>query len=515
MTKFIKYSACILSIFLITIAGCTKIDPEITTVNVSRLFSPVGLDARVVNKTSIRLTWDEVRNATSYDIELFDNGNLDFSGTPQKSVTGVTFDQLPFTITELDGETDYSVRVKAVGDSIDDSKWVTATFKTDAEQIFLPVDVADIEATGVVLKWTPGLAVTQIVLTPGDITHDITPDEAAAGAAEITGLTGETDYTAKISNGAKVRGTITFTTLIDLGGATQVNPGDDLAAILAAAADGDVLALMPGEYTVPELSIDKSISIKGARPADKPVLISTILHVKTGAALSLKDLVMDGTGSSGDQALVYDDDGNNGALSIEDCEIKNYTKGVIYVNKATNLASVLFKGNIIHDIECNGGDFIDFRKGLTPSFTFMNNTVYNSALSRDLFRMDSGGSDNFPGVKSVITISNNTFNKVCDNTGKRILYIRLGDNEITFTKNIIANTQGYYTNQSSTTIKTMSDNNYFNAPNFTASTNSGAQNDTGTYTTLDPGFANPDNGDFTISNDELKFQQIGDPRWIK
>jgi hypothetical protein len=176
---------------------------------------------------------------------------------------------------------------------------------------------------------------------------------------------------------------------------------------------------------------------------------------------------------------------------------------------------VLFKGNIIHDIECNGGDFIDFRKGLTPSFTFMNNTVYNSALSRDLFRMDSGGSDNFPGVKSVIAISNNTFNKVCDNTGKRILYIRLGDNEITFTKNIIANTQGYYTNQSSTTIKTMSDNNYFNAPNFTASTNSGAQNDTGTYTTLDPGFANPDNGDFTISNDELKFQQIGDPRWIK
>jgi hypothetical protein len=294
-----------------------------------------------------------------------------------------------------------------------------------------------------------------------------------------------------------------------------VNPGDDLAAILAAAADGDVLALMPGQYAVPELSITKSVSIKGARPADMPVLRSTIFHVKKGAALSLKDLVMDGTGSSGDQALVYDDDGNNGALSVEDCEIKNYTKGLIYVNKATNLASVFFKGNIIHDIECNGGDFIDFRLGVTPSFTFTNNTVYNSALSRDLFRMDAGGSTNFPAVTSIINISNNTFNKICDGSSRRVLYIRLAKHQITFTKNILANSQGYYTNQSSTTIASMSANNYFNAPNFTASTTSGAQNDGGAYTTLNPGFANPDQGDFTLSNAELKFQQIGDPRWIK
>ena len=104
---------------------------------------------------------------------------------------------------------------------------------------------------------------------------------------------------------------------------------------------------------------------------------------------------------------------------------------------------------------------------------------------------------------------------VSNSSSKRILYIRLADNEITFTKNIVANTEGYYTNQSSTNIVMMSNNNYFNAPNFTASTTSGAQNDTGTFTTLDPGFANPDSGDFTISNEELKFQQIGDPRWIK
>ena len=93
-------------------------------------------------------------------------------------------------------------------------------------------------------------------------------------------------------------------------------------------------------------------------------------------------------------------------------------------------------------------------------------------------------------------------------------YIRLASHEITFNKNILAATEGYYTNQASTTIKEMSKNNYFNAPNFTGSTTSGAKNDTGDCTQLDPGFANAANGDFRVSNLTLKAAGIGDPRWI-
>lgn len=515
MNQFIKCCGiCILSL-AVAISGCKKIDPEVTSLDVSRLFSPINLDARVINKTSLRLTWKQVAKATTYDVEVFENGDLDFSGTPVKSVADVAIDQLPLTITGFSGETKYSVRVRAVGKDINESKWVSTTFTTDAEQLFKPVDVADLEATAVTLRWTPGETVTQISLNPGNISHNITPEEAAAGAATVTGLAGETSYTAKIMNGNIVRGTIAFTTLINLGGATQVNPGDDLSAILASAEDGAVLALMPGEYTGSSLNIEKSVSIIGARPAEKPVLKGTIVHVKTGAALSLKDLVLDGTGSDGNQALVYDDEGNNGALVVENCEITNYVKGLMYVNKATKIASVEFKNNIIHDIECNGGDFIDFRQGIASTFTFTDNTVYNSALARDFFRMDAGGSSNFPGVTSIINITNNTFNKISDGSNRRVLYIRLANHEINFSKNILSNTQGYYTNQSSTTIKTMADNNYFNAPNFTGSTTSGSQNDTGAFTTMDPGYANAAGGDFTISNDELKFKQIGDRRWIK
>src|SRR5690606_15479437 len=133
----------------------------------------------------------------------------------------------------------------------------------------------------------------------------------------------------------------------------------------------------------------------------------------------------------------------------------------------------------------------------------------------DFFRMDAGGSTNFPDVVSQIVIRNNTFNQVCNGNNRRILYIRLASHSISFTKNVLANTEGYYTNQGATTITVLSQNNYFNAPNFMGSTQSNAQNDTGDFTTHDPGFADAANGDFTVSNEELKLRSIGDPRWLQ
>ena len=34
------------------------------------------------------------------------------------------------------------------------------------------------------------------------------------------------------------------------------------------------------------------------------------------------------------------------------------------------------------------------------------------------------------------------------------------------------------------------------------------------YSTLDPGFADPASGDFTVSNQTIKDKNIGDPRWL-
>ncbi len=511
--KIIRLCSCTA---LLAAGSCSdNILSELTSLEVSRLFSPVGLEARVVDQTSARLTWQAVGQAQTYDVEFFANGNQDFSGTPQKTVTGVTFEQLPLIVPGLDGETAYSVRVKAVGPDIDDSKWVSATFTTDAEQIFRPVDPDELTATSVTLRWPAGQTATSIVLSPGGITHTITAEEIAAGATVIGGLTGETTYTARLMNGTRTRGTVTFTTLIDLGGAIAVTPEDDLMALLAAAGDGDVFALLPGEYTInDDITISKSIGIKGARPSDKPVLKGVIFRPSAGASLELSDLLLDGTGSKdGNQTVIYAA-GTFGALKISNSVIHSYIKGILYVNNATHIESVIYSGNIIYDIECNGGDFIDLRNGIATTFDFMNNTVYNSALARDFFRMDGGGSTNFPGIKSIITIQNNTFNNVSNGNSRRMLYIRLASHEIRFNRNILANTEGYYSNQGATTITQMTGNNYHNAPNFTGSTQSNAKNDTGPYTTFNPGFPNAAGGDFRVNHEELKLNGIGDPRWI-
>jgi hypothetical protein len=169
------------------------------------------------------------------------------------------------------------------------------------------------------------------------------------------------------------------------------------------------------------------------------------------------------------------------------------------------------------NITCDGGDFIDFRSGLTKTLTFTNNTVYN-AVGRDLFRMDPAGSTNFPEVKVVITITNNTFDNVCSSTG-RLLYIRLANHEVTFNKNIISNSSGTYyaSTQYPLTIIQMSQNNYYTAPNYLSSTStSNKKFDTSNdLTQLDPGYSNVSEGNFKVTNAQLISDGIGDPRWLQ
>lgn len=512
------FIASFLLIGLISFSSCKDELAEITALDVNRAFSPTDLVVTVVNKTGARLTWKEVNNANSYTIEIFEN--TDFSGTPFKTVSNVTFDKVPYTVTGLGGATAYSIRVKAVGEGLDDSKWVTATLTTDAEQIFQTVDPAKLTANSVTLNWPAGETASTITLAPGNITHVVTPSEIAAGSATIAGLTGETLYTAKLLNGTKVRGTVTFTTLLDLGGAIAVSPTDNLANLVLNAQAGDVFALLPGTYNInADITVSKSISIKGAKPTDKPLVNGLILRIKANAGIVLKDLVLDGTGSlNGNQAIIYDEASDNayGNLSVENCVIRKYVKGLVYVNLKALIESVTFKGNVISNIEGNGGDFIDFRSGIAKTLTFSNNTVYNSVLARDFFRMDAPGSTNFPTVTSIITVANNTFNAICNGTSTRIFYVRLAKHEIYFTKNIVANSAGIIANQAATIIVPANfvANNYFNAPSYMAgSTATTPKYDTGSFTQLNPGFVAAADGNFTLTNENLKLNGIGDPRW--
>ena len=512
---------------IITVSSCSDQMDEITSLILDRNYAPVELTAKVVNKTNVKLTWVK-SNADSYTIEVFQDDSLTFAGTPVKTITNIQASDIPYTVNSLQGETNYSFRVKAVtkDDASRDSKWSTAYVETEAENILSAVnEETDITATTVTLNWPAGQTATSIVATNNDsfasnvITHTITADEIAAGKATISGLTPETNYTIKLYNTTKTRGTVKVKTAIDLGGATLVKAGSDLKTCIDNANDGDVLALMPGTYPINTIDgnmpLNKNIAIKSVRSYDKAI-IQGGFQLSNGAALSLTQLVLDGNNNTTIKYVAdYKTAGKFGDLTIEGCDVKGYTGGVYYVNIAADITNLKINNSIIHNIS-TASDFMDCRLGAIHNLTFTNNTVY--AIScRDFFRYDNKASS-FPGVTPYINVDHNTLDGL-GSVNKGVFYVRFTGTSIAFTNNIVSNSTGLFCKFAPTSIPNFSGNNYYNSPNFVEATddktNVGITVYDNTGTSYNPSYADYANHDFTVKSEDLKSSKTGDPRWIK
>ena len=529
MKKLKKYTYVLgLAIAALTTVACEDQSEEITSIEYSRYFAPINLEARVQNRTDVRLTWTPSQGATSYNIEVFANDSLTFAGTAALTFNGITEQDVPYVITGLDGETKYSARVQTVGEDANKaSKWSGVFFETSTEQSLQAVTEADLTYNSVTLRWTAGLPATEIVITPADVpAHVLTAEEIAAGQATITGLKSETEYTAKLMNGEKTRGTQTFTTLIDLAGAIAIEPDDDFVAMLEGAQDGDAFAFYPGTYTVPDeeggvgkINISASIELKAVRPSDRPI-INGCITLNEGASLSLSQIIMDGTGTDGSQAFDFKDEGTYEKLIIDDCEIRNYVKGFFYLNVAASVGEITINNSLLHGIVCDGGDMFDNRRGHIGALNLTSSTIWNSCAERDFVRMD--GSDNGntldDGRSTNITIDHCTIDGVSNSSSRRLFYVRFGNNGITFTNNMVSNMPNCgrgFSDNGNTAEPTFENNNYFNTKNLVSDGGDGKAKFFDTEgTTLDPGYANAAEGDFTVGNEDLNYNGVGDPRWI-
>ena len=497
----------------LTVYNCGYNEDLIEELDVNREFAPVALTARVRNQTTAELNWTTDDNIDHYVVE-FSADDPDFN-TIFKS-QDVSAEELPVQI-RLEGETLYSIRVKAVSSrNLQDSKWSLTEVTTLTEQIMLPSEAGDIEALQATLRWEAGLNVTHIILQPGDIQHDITSEEKTNGVATITGLTSETDYTATLYNNTKIRGTSEFTTGIDIGDNTLVTPDDDLFQMIADAAPGDILLLEQGDYTaqIGRITLDKSITIQGLRTDFKPQL-KVSFSIETGAAdVSLIDLDLTGdTATELTDVVRYSAAGNYNSLLVSGCVIHDYDRSFLAGNVTDAILQTITVENcIVTNILTSGGDFIDFRNSDVFNVNVNTSTFNNCAPGRDFFRIDDAGTSTQSGLVCNVLLENCTLYK-CSDTTDRIMYVRFQTNEIIARNNLFAETTAYYSNQSRTDAAPEFDNNnYFNAPGFydVAQTIYDA---TTSYTTLDPGFANAASGDFTISNQTLLDNQVGDPRW--
>jgi hypothetical protein len=514
MKKVFRNIGLTFGLLSMMIACSDNIDPVITELDTDRAFAPVDLIARVRNMTMLELSWLVKEDVKEYVVE-FSEDSLDFSNII-RTVT-VLPDEMPLQ-ENFEGETRYSARVKAIMDGKQDSKWAEVTIMTAIENIFHTLEGEDIAATTVTLKWPAGSEVTHFIVNPGNMQRDITSDEIEAGEATIVGLTGETLYEVTLYNDAKRRGVVSFETLVDIGTATAVYPEDDLLAIFAAASEGDVLALFPGEYgTLAEgltIAVDKSITIRGVYPFDKPVIYGQFTCGATVATLELRSLVVIGDG--GFSQFVNTQSGCNlTTLSIIDCDISGYSNNFIYNNASGAYGSITVTDSYVHNIPGGGGDGIDFRGGSLGSLTVTNTTFANGF--RTFLRMQ---------VECASSFENCTFYKVAsnDNGNNHGLFRSSGGGTFEVRNCLFVETgvegfddpsngRGNFCRQASNMVDTpeYANNNIFGCYNiFGGLYNSAAEV---SATEINPEFVDAENGDFTVTNQTIIDNAIGDPRW--
>lgn len=512
----------LLAMFLLIVAGCESYnEPVLEDIGASSVFSPIELKAFVRNQTSVELNWT-VKNDVDHYVVEFSADDTEFKTIYKK--VNVLPTELPVTI-PLEGETVYSIRVKGVSAAgLADSKWSYVTAKTLTEQILFPIEDKDVEATKVTLRWIPNSIVTQITIAPGGITHNITPAEKIEGVAVVTGLTGETDYAVTLLNGTKTRGVRSFKTGIDIGTGILVKETDDLNAVITAAPAGSTLVLMPGDYNVfkGEIIVNKEITIRGLRAGDKPKLhVKFTLTAGTGK-VSLIDLDSEGT-SVGDTSFITVSGANTnyGDILISGCYIHDYLRALMYgAVSGSKVTSFTVDNTIVKNVNTNAqADFIDFRNTYVASIVVKNSTFNSCSIGRDFVRVDAvlpaNGGFSGTGLTTNVLIDGCTLYNVSNTAGnKRILYLRFGSNTSTVKNTLITSTSAIYTNQTTTFQPLFNKNYYYLAPSFTNTAIASNKVDT-SATTANPQFTDAAGGNFTIGNQTLKDNLIGDPRWIK
>lgn len=515
-----KYIVVLMSVLALVPMACEDdVDPVVEGLSTPRAFAPVGLEARVRNQVDIELSWTAEPDVDQYVIEFYQD-SLAFSGEP---IRIGAVDEIPasgtITYTEtLSGETRYSARVRAISEGQEDSKWATATAMTDPEQI-METDLGEnVQDTYATLVWVSGSEVTHFLIVPGNILVPISDAQKAAGEATIEGLAGATSYTVTIYNGDQKRGTVPFSTLKE----ANVTPLDDLGAVIDGAEEGAVLILASGTYDLGSKEIAKSITIEGQKSYDMPVIngqlsCATAVSSITVRYIDFRGNEIEGSGLYGQFFNASAATCNLGALVIDGCEISDYSNNIIYSNSSGTYGDITITDTYIHDIPGGGGDGFDFRGGVLGSLTVENTTIANGL--RTVLRMQ---------VAADVAFRNCTFYKaaIADNSNNRGFFRMSGGGNSLEVSNCLFVETGVegaggaiYGNWSragdiSEEVElTYRDNYYFN----TIGLWEGEYLDPSEVDAMeaDPGFVDAPNEDFTVTNQTLIDENVGDTRWLQ
>ncbi|WP_461790606.1 DUF5123 domain-containing protein [Pedobacter sp.] len=507
--------------------GCKETELKEIEASFARSFAVSGLKVVISGKVNAIFSWEKIKNTKSYTIEIFQTA--DYSGTPSRVITDISNTLLSYTVTGLNGDTQYYARMKSVGtNGAADSQWVNISFKTEPEQIFQDITSDKLTPNSVTLNWPAASSVTTVKVMPGDITKTLTATEISAGQTTITGLSPLTTYTATILNNTAVRGTKNFTTLPNLptgADVVYVTATDDLAAKIQAATASTRFVVLQGTKYNSDLTVvlpaGLDISIIGEAGPVKPIIsFSLITLPTTGGKLHFENVDItgyangDATTSKRQYLINQSTTSTMEQVSFENCTIRNLVNTALRL-QGTNpitINKVIVNKCTIEDISNNGSNgayaFINTNvaTGKINNITLTNNTFSNIGYGLILHNLA-------PSV--TVAVENNTFYNIVGDARYLIDYnAQIVSSSYTFKNNIIA--KSYSPANTSRGLRggtTATLENNYQASDVIFSSNAipGINAYTGTSTTL---FTAPATGNFKIKDDTFAGKSsAGDPRW--
>jgi hypothetical protein len=551
-TIFNQTSKYVLLLFaaVLLITACKKTDDETPTES-PRLFKASDISITAA-QTSAKVKWG---------VPLFSSGKpltytVDFSTTTTFTTVAYSkvVDTAGINVTDdnLAIRTPYYVRIKANAfEGQAESKYIvgTSTFMLSGTQMFLPLRDSELRETSVTLRFANDATLTSIKLTPATgtpITVPLVAGDITAGLKAISGLTGNVKYTAQIYAGAKDKGLLEFTTLPVTTYTIVISPTDNLAATITAAANGAIIGLNPGAYTLSAATFitNKTITLKSTSgtPTDTKVNFKEIDLEGTGAGVTLSGIEFDGTTPNAAYFInLIGSQVNNGSAAtftnviVDNCIVHAANTSFFRGSRGTlagdqKINAITVNNSIIYDMGVNSSaayytfhlDNLEFK-----TLTVTKSTLYNNGAG--LFLASKTIASTIP----TINFSYCTINGYGGATKYALFDAAANPVNFTITNSIVANTPKSGTVQaaafratgtgSNTTISYTNMVNLYStgttALTFPATTTNSPVTLTSNYavdlgwslTTVLPGFQLPVGSPLrTASNTSVA---IGDPRW--
>lgn len=550
---FRKWMSGLLLIATAGLGGCSD-DPD--GINdelvLDRALMPLNVMGSVLTTgNQIRLTWD-VRTTDTYEVVVYSDEGLTQKVTTRSDIQPT---DLPVTF-DLKVEVDYYATVQAFSSNertAPSKVAIVGPMTTYAIMSPLNPVVTARTSESVTLTWDQDDFVSHLLATPVAATAeepvrlDLSEDQIAQAEATISGLKPSTEYFITVCYNSAVRGGQDVWTRPDTKGASEAATAEELLRLVTEGATRILLTNTETPYDVTPPSepagstnalstaLTQDLAIYGQTSTEgkKPTVIGLAAKLGVGTAaysFHLEDLVLNGNGG-GSVVAIESANVKIENLTVKNCEVYNYTKGVIaetldQADNGIDVQKMTFDGLYMHDIAGDGGDAIDFRFGTYHEVSVVNSTFYNGG--RGFLFMQRG---TIPGK---VTVSNNTISNFSLATNRKgLICLRatgLTTENFTVSNNLILNEYlaskdfSFISNYSDAVVPTLSANYFFNyydnadkKEGFFYASNLDLTPElilvNGSKVLSEDPCEASERGKFYLVNGEIASVRVGDPRW--